>query len=73
MGKSTYDATLCMVSEKLGISVGKVRSWGDFILFTFSLLLKVPVNLAPFVAILIVGPLIDRFLGIIDKALVKED
>lgn len=67
LGKSSYDASLCIISEKTGISVGKVRSLGDLVLFVASLTLKVNVNLAPFVAIIVVGPFIDVFLNIINN------
>ncbi|NLW15458.1 MAG: hypothetical protein GX038_04290 [Erysipelothrix sp.] len=67
LGKSSYDATLCIINEKTGISVGKVRSLGDLLLFVASLTLKVNVNLAPFVAIIVVGPFIDVFLNIINN------
>lgn len=64
-GKSTYDASLLLLSVKFNKSMGTLRSVGDLVIFLLAMALEVPFSIAPLLSIFIVGPFIDIFLKMI--------
>lgn len=66
-GKSSYDACLIILSEKLSIGLGKMRSLGDLTLFILAVILGVRISLGPVLAILIIGPMLGYSLSIINR------
>lgn len=67
IGRSTYDGCLFIIHSYFGFSIAKIRSCADFLLLVFGVLLGGSISIGPFVAIIIVGPILGKVLSYIQS------
>lgn len=67
LGRSSYDAFVVYISENYKSSIGLIKSLGDLLLCVVGFILGGTLGIGPILAIVMIGPVLQQTLNIINK------